>query len=184
MEVGIDRILNFVYRGDEDIEGFRRILQDGGPPDQSVSISLRRWKKMLDPHFGFRAHTKELISSNPVEAKIHLGGLFYAQISQRYANVQLRQHFFPKDSTKIQPTTMGVAMSIPEYCYFETLLDEFNRRIPALASIVPCYKQSIHSNTCLECFPVKKKNLTRDSGFGGGKRFMNQLANRRSQIQK
>ncbi len=184
MEVGIDRILNFTYRGDEDIEGFRRVLQDGAPPDQSVSITLRRWKKMLDPTVGFRAHTKELISANPVEAKIHLGGLFYAQISQRYGNVQLRQHFFPKDSTKIQPTTMGVAMSIPEYCYFEILLDEFNRRIPALSLIVPCYKQENHSKTCLECFPVKKKASQKDTGFGGGKRFIPQLMNRSRSMMK
>ncbi len=33
MEVGIDRVLTFTYSGEEDIHAYRRIPQEGAPPD-------------------------------------------------------------------------------------------------------------------------------------------------------
>ena len=176
MEVGIDRVLTFTYSGEEDIHAYRRIPQEGGPPDQSVAISVRRWKKMLEPDMGIKRHIKDLVNGNPVETKIHLGGLFFFQVSQKYKNIQMRQHYIPKNSTKIEATNMGISMSIPEYCYFEELLEEFNSRIPMLSCIVPCYKQPNHSANCVECYPTKKGANRTDVGFGGGRRFMNQLS--------
>ncbi len=184
MEVGIDRYLTFTYAGEEDVQAYRSIPYDGAPDDQSVAISLRRWKRMMDPKMGIKMHTQDLINGNAVEAKIHLGGLFYFQVSKRYQNVQLRQHYIPKNSTKVEATSMGVSMSVPEYCYFEKMLDVFSNRIPGLSLLVPCYKQPNHGNNCLECYPAKKSTGNKDVGFGGGRRFMPQLMSRKRKLEK
>ena len=96
MGVGIDRYLTFTYAKEEDIQVYRSIPYNGAPDDQSVGISLRWWKRMMDPRMGIKMHTRDLINGNAVKAKIYLGGLFYFHVSKRYQTCNYSNIIFPR----------------------------------------------------------------------------------------
>ena len=152
----MDRILCFKYKDGDFIEALRRIPGDSTPPDQHLSFPLSRWMKMRESEDAVRSQVKELFSGNPVEAKLHCGGLTFIQISSRYKNVQFRQYALPARGNKIFPTKFGVSMSLTEYFYFIKLADEFTDRIPGIKTLIPCYKMRTHSSGCFECYPIRK----------------------------
>ena len=156
MEVGIGRTLSFKYKNGDFIEALRSSPSVPSAKDQHLSIPLARWWKMRECEPAIRSQLKELFAGNPVEAKLHIGGLTFVQISSRYKNVQLRQHAMPTRGAKMFPTKFGVSMSLDEYFYFTKLVGEFTARLPDIDIIVPCYTREDHSSDCLECYPNRK----------------------------
>ena len=181
MEVGIDRILRFSYKLFGEIHGYRCVPCIGGPSDHHVSIELQRWYKMRQAEEHVKAQIQEILSGNSVESKVHLGGLYFIQVSSRYSNVQIRQYAMPNTGPKrLYATKFGISMSIPEYAYFSCLVEEFTKRIKRYKSLVPCFTRASHSDSCVECYPLKK-HMTSDgraTANGGGKRFMMQPGKR------
>ena len=156
MEVGIDRMSRFTYAGGDFIECERRRPGDDG--HQVISITLQRWHRMKQNEDAIRSQLKELFAGNPVECRLHLGGLLFFQISSKYKNVQFRQYAIPAKGTRMYPTKFGISMSLPEYYYFVNLVDKFTDHIQAMKTLAPCYYEESHSQSCMECFPIKRDN--------------------------
>ena len=160
MEVGLNRMITFMFRksSPESIFAVRR--DPGSPKEPCVEISLQRWARWIKLERGVRDQIQDLLRGNYIDAKFHLGGLLYFILSSEFRCVQFRQHYTRVQNGQkiVQPTRYGVSMSFSEFYYFLNQVEQFTAKIEELRSLVPCYRRRNHGEGCRECYPMKAPN--------------------------
>lgn len=173
LHVGINRILRFQYNGGDNIEVLRSTLSDASGADQHLAMPVQRWMRLTDTLYASKLLVQELFAGNPIEVKLHIGGLLMIHISSRYQCVHLRQYYIPQNQRIVKPTEHGVVMSVPEFAYFVNHFQSFTGEIRKVNPTTPCYALPAHSDSCLECYPMtfprQRKSAT---CIGGGVGFM------------
>ncbi len=173
MEVGIQRELLFSYNGGDNVQVRRCISQVGAPRDQHLPIPVQRWMRLTDSLYSMKLVIQEFFAGNPVELKLHIGGLLMLHISSRYQCVHLRQYCIPINQRQIKATEHGVILSISEFAYMVNLFEAFTSEMTKFNRTTPCYALPGHSESCLECYPMTFPKTRKTAGcLGGGLLFM------------
>ena len=173
MEVGIQRELCFSYNGGDNVQVRRSITRAGAPRDQHLPIPVHRWMRLTDYLFSTKLVIQEFFAGNPVELKLHVGGLLMLHMSSRYQCVHLRQYCIPMNQRLIKPTEHGVVLSISEFAYMLNVFECFTSEMTKFNRTTPCYVLPGHSQSCLECYPMTFPKTRKAAGcLGGGLGFM------------
>ena len=173
LEVGINRKLRFSYTGGDNVQILRSTTTVGSGADQNLALPVQRWMRLTDTLYGSKLLVQELFAGNPIEVKIHIGGLLMMYISSRYQCVHLRQYYVPMNQRMVKPTEHGVVMSISEFAYFVNHFDSFTTEIRKVNGTSPCYVLPGHNDSCLECYPMRLPRQRKSATcIGGGVGFM------------
>ena len=173
LEVGINRILRFSYNGGDNVQVLRSTPRVGSTADQNLALPVQRWMRLTDTLHSCKILVQELFAGNPIEVKLHIGGLLMMYISSRYQCVHLRQYFVPLNQRIAKPTEHGVVMSVTEFAYFVNLFESFTSEIRKVNLTTPCYVLPGHSDSCLECYPMRFPRQRKSATcVGGGVGFM------------
>ena len=172
LQVGINRILRFRYNGGENIEVVRSTPGLGSGADQNLPLPVQRWMRLTDTLYSSKLLVQELFAGNPIEVKLHVGGLLMINISSRYQCVHLRQYYIPQHQRMVKPTEFGVVMSVAEFAYFVNLFESFTSQIRKVNATTPCYVLPGHNDSCLECYPTRFRRQAKSATSIGGLGFI------------
>ena len=89
------------------------------------------------------------------EMKTHLGGGTYLTVQNGYQCVNIRRYFLPEGKEVPLPTHSGIALRIPEWDVFRSLLNDIKNCTPELSVAIPCFSTLGHDHPllCHECSP-------------------------------
>ena len=128
-----------------------REWQDDKPTKKGISLTLMRWKNLVD---------QLDYACNALQDKqsywCHLGGNVYCNIAEKSVCVDIRQYWKPEN--EVVPTKKGLCLRPKEFDRLKEQVAEIGKVLPELDSVVPCFLQSDHMNQlgalqCPECNP-------------------------------
>ena len=128
-----------------------REWQDSVPTKKGISLSLSRWKSLVDA-----IETIDQTLKDKRDYESHLGGNVYCRVQQDNPCVDIRQHWKPEN--EVIATKKGICLRPLEYKRLKEVLPEIDQALPELYAVVPCHLQSDHMNQmialqCSECNP-------------------------------
>ena len=128
-----------------------REWQDGKPTKKGISVTLSRWKNLVDR----MVYLDEALAERKPYTS-HLGGNVYFTVTLGGTCVDIRQYWTPEKD--VVPTRKGLCLRPLEYQRLKELLPLIGQALPELDAVVPCYLQSDHMNQlgalqCPECNP-------------------------------
>ena len=133
-----------------------REWQDDKPTKKGISLTLMRWKNLID-----QLEYVDKALQDKHSYWCHLGGNVYNNIGEGNVCVDIRQFWKPEN--EIVPTKKGLCLRPQEYVQLKELVPEIGKCLPELDAVIPCYLQSDHMNMlgavqCRECNPNNLQN--------------------------
>ena len=134
------------------------------PTPFGIGLTPRRWNELKLVLNGIEEKVSHYEKGEEdVSYRHHLGGNFYASITQGFPCVDLRKFWLPEGAKEVCATRKGISLGFDQFRALIETVPEIDHHVPELINATPCYLEDDHQNQvgalrCAECNPNDCQN--------------------------